>query len=536
MDSRESRAPHSDPYRSKPAHGFREPSFNVTPAQQHQGRASSLSLLSDAPIELPFEPGEIIGGKYEVGELIGAGGMGYVVAAKHVDLGESVALKFLRREALAHDELVMRFATEARAAVRIKSEYVARVFDVGNLPDGVPYIVMEHLSGKDLCQLLHEQGQLPVRLVVEYVMQVCEALATAHSVGVVHRDIKPENLFLTDRAQGMSIVKVLDFGISKVALTGSAFDRKERFAKTMMPMGSPVYMSPEQIRADQDIDARTDIWSLGCVLYELLTGVPAFDAPSLTQLSATILEKDPVAMASLAPEVPPELEAIVLRCLEKNRKARFRNVAELAIALYPFGPRRARIFAERCASLLAESGEGHVELDLPSVAPPPMGRSTGPTGPIYGSAPTSTNSPTAVVVEDPEIENPPFVKKRRRTWVLASLTCAAIVGAYAGARQESSVGNAPPAPKPAAAAARAVAQANTQAAAPSPVVEPTPSHVAVKSATPAAPAAATPSAAPAPKAAATAAQRRAAAAAAAARSKHESPRPARGGDELDVGF
>ncbi|HEX3597442.1 MAG TPA: serine/threonine-protein kinase, partial [Polyangiaceae bacterium] len=336
---------------------------------QHYHASPSLEPLSDKPIELPFSPGEIIGGKYEVGELIGAGGMGFVVAAKHVDLRESVALKFLRREALAHEELVMRFATEARAAVRIKSEYVARVFDVGALPDGVPFIVMEHLVGKDLCQHLHEEGQLPVRVAVEYVMQACEALAAAHSIGIVHRDVKPENLFLTERAQGMHIVKVLDFGISKVALTGSAFDHKP-LARTMMPMGSPVYMSPEQIRASEEIDARTDIWSLGCVLYELLTGVPAFDAPSLTQLSATILEKDPIPISQLAPEVPPELEAVVLRCLEKNRDARYRNVAELAIALYRFAPRRARIFAERCATLLSESSNGALEFELPSVAPP----------------------------------------------------------------------------------------------------------------------------------------------------------------------
>jgi serine/threonine protein kinase len=526
MDSSEVRTPQSEPFRRRTAHVAKEPGVNVTSAPH---RTSSLSPLSDKPIELPFSPGEIIGGKYEVGDLIGAGGMGYVIAAKHVDLGESVALKFLRHEALAHEELVMRFATEARAAVRIKSEYVARVFDVGSLPGGVPFIVMEHLVGKDLCQFLHEQGQLPVRLAVEYVMQVCEALASAHSVGIVHRDVKPENLFLTDRAQGMNIVKVLDFGISKVALTGSAFDRQP-MARTMMPMGSPVYMSPEQIRASDEIDARTDIWSLGCVLYELLTGVPAFDAPSLTQLSATILEKDPVPMTSLAPDVPPELEAIVLKCLEKNREARFRNIAELAIALYPFGPRRARIFAERCASLLADS-TGQAELELPSIAPPPaLGRSTEPS---YTTGPTSTNSPTAALVEDPEIASPPFVTKRRRLWVGASLLVAAVVGAYAGARRESSVTDATPAKV--AAAARPIAEAPratipvaaaAEAAAPS-SPEPAPSPRAVA-----------PTSAPAPKIASTAAARRAAAAAAAAaaKPKRESPRLAHGNDELDVGF
>jgi serine/threonine-protein kinase len=489
----------------------------------HSHASASLQPLSDQPIELPFAPGEIIGGKYEVGNLIGAGGMGFVVAARHIDLGESVALKFLRREALQHEELVMRFATEARAAVRIKSEYVAKVFDVGSLPDGVPFIVMEHLNGKDLCQLLHEQGQLPVRLTVEYVMQVCEALATAHATGIVHRDIKPENLFLTERGQGMNIVKVLDFGISKVALTGSAFDHVP-MARTMMPMGSPVYMSPEQIRATDEIDARTDIWSLGCVLYELLTGVPAFDAPSLTALSATILEKDPVPMGQLAPDVPPELEAIVLRCLEKNREARFRNIAELAIALYPFGPRRARIFAERCASLLADSSNSQAELELPSIMPPanPTLRGVRTTA-TFKDGPTSTNSPTALIVVDPDEETPPFVPKKRRMWIGASLAVAALLGAYAGARQESSSDATPD--RPVAAAARPMAPV---AAAP-----------VISAAAPLAPAVApatTVSAAPSSTATSRPASTGARHPIAVAKPKHEAARTARGGDDLDVGF
>ena len=481
--------------------------------------------LSEKPIELPFAAGEIIGGKYEVGNLIGAGGMGFVVAARHIDLGESVALKFLRREALAHEELVMRFATEARAAARIKSEYVARVFDVGNLPDGVPFIVMEHLNGKDLCQLLHEQGQLPVRLAVEYVMQVCEALAAAHTIGIVHRDIKPENLFLTERAQGMHIVKVLDFGISKVALTGSAFDPMP-MARTMMPMGSPVYMSPEQIRATDEIDARTDIWSLGCVLYELLTGVPAFDAPSLTQLSATILEKDPVPMSQLAPEVPPELEAIVLRCLEKNRDARFRNIAELAIALYPFAPRRARISAERCASLLSESSHGTLEFELPSIAPPAHPTLRGKvTGPSLLEGPPSTTSPTAVLVPDPDIENPPFVSNRRRTWVMASLASAALVGAIFGATRSPNETAEAPAAKPVVAAARIAEQPKAPAAAPVMTAGPV---AVVPSVTPSS----SPTAQKASVATPTLMHR-----IAPPKPKREGTRPAsKTGDELDVGF
>ncbi len=499
-------------------------SGNVSYATQRHA-SPSLEPLSDAPIELPFSPGEVIGGKYEVGNLIGAGGMGFVVAAKHVDLGESVALKFLRREALVHEELMLRFATEARAAVRIKSEHVARVFDVGNLPDGVPFIVMEHLVGKDLCQLLHEQGPLAVKVAVEYVMQVCEALAAAHSIGIVHRDIKPENLFLADRGQGMTVVKVLDFGISKVALNGSAFDHKP-LARTMMPMGSPVYMSPEQIRASDEIDARTDIWSLGCVLYELLTGVPAFDAPSLTQLSATILEKDPIPMSQLAPEVPAELEAVVLRCLEKNRNARYRNVAELAIALYPFAPRRARIFAERCATLLSESAGVSLEYELPSIAPPANPTLRGDaTGPMKSEAPSSTNSAAALVVDD--VDNPPFAPKRRRVWIGASLLIAATIGAAVGAVRQSESGDAE-ASKPVAASPATLPKAEP-APAPAPVTTHAPAAAAATTAT-ASSAPAQKTSAPVPTS--TAARR----AAVAVRARPAPTHAAKSGEELDVGF
>jgi len=189
---------------------------------QSEARASfptsGLQPLSQEPLTVPFAVGDLIASKYEVTGLLGSGGMGYVISARHVELGEMVALKFLRPEALAHAELVERFAREARAAAKIRSEHVANVFDVGTLDDGTPYIVMEYLAGKDLADYLHQEGALPISVAVEYVMQACEALAAAHAHGIVHRDIKPENLFLTQQAQGMAIIKVLDFGISKIAL------------------------------------------------------------------------------------------------------------------------------------------------------------------------------------------------------------------------------------------------------------------------------------------------------------------------------
>ncbi|MEP7052853.1 MAG: protein kinase, partial [Pseudomonadota bacterium] len=275
-----------------------------------------------------------------------------------------------RPEALQIEELVERFAREARAAAKIRSEHVARVFDVGTLPDGVPFIVMEHLAGQDLADVLAERGPLPIKVAIEYVMQACEALAAAHAAGVIHRDIKPENLFLTRHAQGLDFIKILDFGISKVALSPGG---KRAFVRTAMPIGSPVYMSPEQIRSSEHVDPRTDIWSLGCVLFELLTGVVAFDEPTLMQLSAAILEQDPVPLRALVPDAPQELEEVVLRCLEKDADKRYSNIAELAIALYPFAPRRSRISAERCYHALRNAGIECPAFDLQSEYPPSMG-------------------------------------------------------------------------------------------------------------------------------------------------------------------
>jgi serine/threonine-protein kinase len=438
--------------------------------------ASGLVPLAEEDfVEMPFTPGEMIAGKYEVVGLIGSGGMGYVVSALHVELGELVALKFLRQEALAQEELVERFAREARAAVKIKSEYVARVMDVGQLPGGVPFIVMEHLEGKDLADVLAEQGRLPVRTAVEYMMQVCEALASAHANGIVHRDIKPENLFLTRHAQSVDIIKVLDFGISKLALTSPASKGSRQFVRTMMPMGSPTYMSPEQIRSAGEVDARSDIWSLGCVLFELLTGHTAFDAPTLMQLSAAILEKEPTPLCDLLPDAPPELEGVLQRCLEKDASKRYQNIAELAVALYPFAPRRARISAERCSYLLRDAGLPAAEIDLASVSPPPNESSERKLAVHVDAAPLSTSTPAAVS----PIPSIPVdaLKPRRKGWVFAVAALAVAAGvaiwqfASAGAAPvadgapaapERSITAAAPAAEP---AATAVATAATKPAA-----------------------------------------------------------------------
>jgi serine/threonine-protein kinase len=316
-----------------------------------------------------FNVGDVIAGKYRIESILGAGGMGVVVSALHLQLDDRVAIKFLLPEALDNPDVVARFAREARAAVKIKSEHVARVIDVGRTEAGAPYMVMEYLQGADLGAVIEKKGALPVERAVDYLPQGCEAIAEAHALGIVHRDLKPANLFVTRRPDGVDAIKVLDFGISK--MTGGVA-QKSGMALTgaLAVMGSPLYMSPEQMSSTRDVDARTDIWALGAILFECLTGRPPFDAETMPQLCAMILQDDPPAMGPLRPGLPLGLEAVVRRCLTKDRERRFLHVGELAVALLPFGSKRARPSVERITRVLESSGVTPISLP-PSLQPPP---------------------------------------------------------------------------------------------------------------------------------------------------------------------
>lgn len=308
-------------------------------------------------------PGQILGGKYRVDRVLGAGGMGMVVAATHLQLEERVAIKFLLPEALQNPEAVARFGREARAAVKIRGEHVARVTDVGSFEDGAPYMVMEHLDGRDLSALLKERGAFQPWDAVDAILQACEALAEAHALGMVHRDLKPANLFMTRRPDGTPSVKVLDFGISKVA-NASASDNA--MTKTSAVMGSPLYMSPEQMTASRDVDARTDVWAIGIVLYELLTGRAPFLAETLPEICGLILTAAPSAIRDISPSTPEPLQMAVLRCLEKDRARRFQSVSELAQALAPFGSRATSRSVERISRILgAASAHPHAPASVP---------------------------------------------------------------------------------------------------------------------------------------------------------------------------
>jgi serine/threonine protein kinase len=333
--------------------------------------------------------GDILAGKYRVERVLGVGGMGVVVAAHHIQLDEKVALKFLLPEALGNPEAVARFAREARAAVKIKSEHVARVSDVGTLPNGSPYMVMEYLEGGDLAAWIKQRGAMPIEQAVEFVLQACVAVADAHALGIVHRDLKPANLFCVRRSDGQLTIKVLDFGISK--MNDASGVAAGSVTRTSALMGSPLYMSPEQMRSSKDVDALTDIWALGIILFELLTARPAFLAETVTELAIKVASEPTPAIQSLRAEVPAGLSAIVARCLEKDRRRRFGNVAELAVALLPFAPKRARASVERITGIIQGAGlsvsSGAMQVSQTAMAPsfgtqvfdgtlPPVGRTT----------------------------------------------------------------------------------------------------------------------------------------------------------------
>jgi serine/threonine-protein kinase len=299
--------------------------------------------MSGAPVQL----GQVLAGKYRVDRIIGQGGMGVVVAATHLQLDEHVALKFLLPDAVRQPEVVERFAREARAASKIKSEHVARVIDVGTLETGAPYMVMEYLDGNDLAaELTKRPHGLPADEAVQYVLQALEALAEAHAIGIIHRDLKPGNLFLARRRDKSSSVKVLDFGISKVAVGPAS-----AMTQTSSVMGSPLYMSPEQLMSAKHVDARSDIWSMGIVLYELLAGGPPYIADTMPEVVAKILQMPLPPLRQTRPGVPEELTQVVARCLAKDPAQRYANVADLARALTPFTPDGRRSY-ERIARVL----------------------------------------------------------------------------------------------------------------------------------------------------------------------------------------
>ena len=372
--------------------------------------------------------GEIVAKKYRVDRILGVGGVGFVVAATHVELGGLFALKFLKRRFLHDKTIGERFTHEARVACRISSEFVARVYDVGS-HDGAPFIVLEHLVGRDLSAVLNERGALGLRESAEYGVQACAALAVAHANGIVHLDIKPDNLFVVDE-QGLPTVKLLDFGISKfVRASGRLHNEwageQEPITGALGICGTPAYMSPEQIRSSSGVDARSDIWSLGVVLYELMASAPAFQAESVVEVCSAILETEPRRLDEVRPEVPPGFADVVSRCLQKDPVDRFASVAELAIALLPFATGRALAIAENSEWIrrAAIQTVGGVGTDAPVSS-----RAPNSTSGIRPRLPTDVSASTPVAAPGPVVSPPP-----RRRWLGVGAAVAmsvAAIGAY----------------------------------------------------------------------------------------------------------
>ena len=352
-----------------------------------------------------LELGSIFIGKYKIERQLGAGGMGEVFAATHIDLADRVAIKVLNAEVAGRQEAVDRFLREAQASVRLKGEHVARVFDVGRTSDGAPYMVMEYLEGADLMTMFRQRGRMPAHEVVDYVLQTCEGMAEAHAQAIVHRDIKPANLFVSHRPDGSPVVKVLDFGISK------ALDRDLQLTSSQAMLGTPAYMSPEQLRASRDVDTRTDVWSLGVVMYELLSGHYPFMAESFGDLVIQVVTQP---AARLAGDVPAGLAAAVARCLERAPAARFQTVSDLAAAIAPFASNHAAgaAAAARSAKIFSRTGVSGPRAMLAS-QPSPSDATTEMTsnGAVHAALSVSTS---------------PRIGGARRAWIAAGFAAAVI--------------------------------------------------------------------------------------------------------------
>ncbi|MGD0676304.1 MAG: serine/threonine-protein kinase [Polyangiaceae bacterium] len=289
------------------------------------------------------KPGQVFAEKYRITRILGAGAMGVVYAAQHELLHHEVAVKLMRGARAFDAGATARFLTEARNASRIQSDHVVRVLDLGLLDSGEPFLVMELLDGADLAAIAKERGPtLPLAQTVDWLLEAIDAIAHAHAMGIVHRDLKPSNLFLSRRPDGTTRIKVLDFGISKAmqpAATG--------ITATDAVLGTPVYMPPEQLRDAKRVDPRSDIWALGAVAYELLTGKLPFFGDNVVALFAAATETRPVPLRELRREIPEGLEAAVLRCLRREPAERFANVGDLGAALAPHGTATAAATLER---------------------------------------------------------------------------------------------------------------------------------------------------------------------------------------------
>jgi eukaryotic-like serine/threonine-protein kinase len=430
--------------------------------------AAGDNLATDRATAALPKVGDLLVGKYRIEKQVGEGGMGVVFAARHEALDQLVAVKVLLADAAKGDGVIERFVREAQAAARLQSEHVARVFDAGSLENEVPFLVMEYLEGCDLEELLKLNGSLAIPDAVDYVLQALAAIAQAHAVGIIHRDLKPANLFLALRPDGTNVIKILDFGISKQTTTAG----REKALTGRAVLGSPAYMPPEQLRNAKSVDFRADIWALGIVLYEMLSGVTPFDAEGVGEIFAAILENEPPPIRERRPDVSPELEAVILKCLQRKAEDRWADVGDFAVALAPFGSGKWSSLVETINSTLARSKQLRQMATPPEMRPVAFGPPSSNKLLIRAPSPSGLDepsSPSAKVAFTRTGEFPPTSRpgsrdltlesvppKRSRTGLFVGLTALVIMGGAAVAfrgyltpRIATPAIAAPPAPEPA---------------------------------------------------------------------------------------
>jgi len=349
--------------------------------------------------------GDLLVGKYRVERVHRRGALGLTLEALHTQLGQRVAVRLLSADPKAYPEAAARFLRGARLAVQFQNEHTARIIDVGCLESGAPYIVAELLSGSDLQRVLRVRDSLPVPEAVDFLLQACEGLAEAHAHNIVHRNLKPTNLFLT-RREGVRRVAVLDFGVSEDPLSDIAIN----LGSTQGAAKSLSYLAPEQIREPATVDARADIWALGAILHEMLTGCRLHEAHATPALLAMIAADPPVPLSHLRPDVAPELEAVVLRAVAKDREVRYSNLAEFAEALRPFSSEEGQESISRIAKVLGRRTSRSL--------PPPLPGAVRPNAIVHVAQPAK--APTA-------IEAP----SNARRWTELALTGAGLAAAGA---------------------------------------------------------------------------------------------------------
>lgn len=379
--------------------------------------------------------GDRVADKYVVERVVGAGGMGHVLAVRHLKLDQLFAMKVLDPELADDADALARFGREARAMAALTSPYTVRVYDVAELPNKLPYLVMDYLKGEDLGRTLRREGALPIEDAVRYIDQACEALEEAHAAGLVHRDLKPQNLFLAEDGKGNKSVRVLDFGIARAF--GGKMGKVVTITRHGDVLGTLSYMAPEQIRSARSVDPRSDIWAIGACLYRLLTNTRPFVAAGEGGLVEVILTKDPHPIREIRPEVPAALAFVVDRCMKKKPDDRFASVTELRTAL--------------SLSLVAidiPPDDGTVKMSNAPVRPPPVRASkppaTQPMAAVRIPTPTPPAPPTPIAaprapaapfppppLPPPPGTRPPSDSKNMLFMAIAILVAVAVAGAAA---------------------------------------------------------------------------------------------------------